>query len=317
MVNDGSSASTATFYNKYIIDDDDPYLPPDPYSVVLRAFPDCQFIYDIEVESPYLDWEVSPWDLAVAPEEHSSLDSSLESRARKMMDNIRDRFDGDLPMAAILCRRIRTIELDLGDGEEEQFIHLSHHLTRRRQAGYDDIPKIEIHVTGIKNLFEHLLRQHPYIESLHVECPVPSLSQLLLMEWDGEKTTSSLALKHLKLFFSFEEVDASAAESLLQAALQRRSSLCSFAQLETLTLLCDELLWSDDRPEAASTVYFTLAAKCLVQIGGTSFDLRMKSTAYNHSSGRYHQMLRSQLKNEVIRRQEKERRKPKYVKPDV
>lgn len=255
---------------------------------------------------------MSLWDLAATREALASPQSCLESRARGILEDIEP--GGRLPMAAILCRRIRSIVLDLHNWEG--LVQFSHHLNRRREAGYDDIPKIQI--SGIIDPYRYLLRLHPYIEDFNSSGdngPTQSLSQLLLLEWDGEETTSSLALHHLVLYCDFEELDTISAEALLWTALRRRSTLCSFAKLKMLTLYCDK---QTRRSHRTSIVSFSLVAKCLLQIGGTRFQFRAKSlTKSSHYWCRDGQMLRSQLENEVIRRQEKERRKPKYVKPDV
>jgi hypothetical protein len=274
--------------------------------VHLRAFPTCDVIHDISLDMNWVDRDLYWWDTIVPVSE--SFAPKLESRAPSF-DN------GRTPLASILARRIRALRCE----EVSGLGLLSNHLDKRKKLGYPNIQKLAS--TGLGPLMgmtvPDFLRRHTYLT--HFE-PLQSgedfdnctrgFADVILADWKRSEGESPSMLKHVTIDLD-GSADGKACDHLIENAIEARSQSPCFAELETLTLLMECFDENNLTCDSLSSLpRYEQIAKALVQIGGTEFELKM---TFVDGDWMVQESLRNQLTREVVRRQQKEKRKPKYI----
>jgi hypothetical protein len=288
-------------------------FPGHVYDAELRQFPIRKIKHAIHVVGQ-LDWSLPFWDGITAPKPHvTEPEWTTQIRSGGHLNTA-------WPMAPILCREICYLYIYPFSTFDEILDELTTHLARRRQAGFGAIStlKVQGRIAGLPKF----LRQNngiPVFELRRNSWGPPSLAEILLEDWDGNETVPTIALNHLTLPLRFEESPSPNLERDLEVAIKRRSALPCFARLKCMTLhfAADSETARDSSDPPASAADLHQLAKGLVQLGGTRFNLCFTTTGDSHTEDRYRQMLQGQLSKEVIRRQEKERKKPKYTRPTV
>jgi hypothetical protein len=195
---------------------------------------------------------------------------------------------------------------------------LSTHLDRRREIGYDEISSMTVRrCVSYIDMIPDFLRRHQSLRAFACFDKwgyATSLSHLLLVEWDREESVGvNSSLRQLSLDFDFGEwprwshdhEDLEQLAKCLDETLRRRSSLPTFARLETLTLMFDTCFqgWREDPGQPTSPPNFAKIAEGLVQIGGAHFELEFENLKPSAKRDRCHEMLRSLLKTAVVARQ--------------
>jgi hypothetical protein len=259
-------------------------------------------------------WDISVWDelgpLGDGTTQPSNPDSDSKQRSQP----------GITSMADVLCRPIRSLKLT----DKTPTGHLadfSDHLDRRSEKLFGPIADLLLHARHFGDV-PIFLRRHPEIARYEWGgglCPV-GLVDALMLDWDGRREGPMLALRHLVLNFdlSWNDTrfqDSMTAESHLRELVTRRMTCPSFADLDTLT-------FKMRRPYPSleplgnvlkSFPQLSTIAKALVQIGGTRFNFIIEDDGLYGGLDWSTRLLQSSLTLEVLARQAKERKIPKYI----
>jgi len=191
---------------------------------------------------------------------------------------------------------------------------LSEHLLQRQQLGWEGIKVWKLCVTSMSSLPRFLL-QNRYVTDLDITEGQPlffGLSVFLNLDWSimSRVPDRSHSLRRLRITLNLAHPHIVNLGFRLQSSIDRLKQSDPPFTLETLTL---ELDLADGNAKALITLPpISLIAKLLVCLAGNSFRLHIELPALDEVDVGCCGYLRSQLVQEVILRQQKERSRMKF-----
>lgn len=279
-----------------------------------RMLPHCLVEYNVDIQDCDMeDWDISVWDNLDVLGDGTKLPSNPDS------DSEQEALSSTI--AEVLCRPIRSLKVT-DPSPTSHLADLSDHLDRRAKTLFRPVADLRLTAYHAEDV-PVFLRCHPEIARYEWRSggagTCVGFVDALMLDWDGRSEGPTLALRHLVIDADLKWNNQCfrnpvTTEGDIRGVVQRRMACPSFADLDTLTFKLDgprELTHVGN--VFKSFPQLSTIAKALVQIGGTRFELIIE--AYNHDNHpQWHtRLLQSSLTLEVLARQAKERKKPKYI----